>query len=100
MVIERGKSPPTPSQNMVAVAGDDLHVLLWKRMDWLGKENPLEGTIFGAQRCKREDWEKHEGFLPLAHVLEVQSAYGPVGTASHVPRKQDSSPVPSSGWGS
>ena len=52
---------------MVAVAGDDLHVLLWKRMDWLGKENPLEGTIFGAQRCKREDWEKHEGFLPLAH---------------------------------
>ena len=63
---DRGKSP-TPSQKTVSVAGDDLHVLLCKGMDWLGKENPLEGTIFGAQRCKREDWEKHEGFLPLAH---------------------------------
>ena len=67
MVIDRGKSPPTPSQKMVSVAGDDLRVLLGKRMDWLGKENPLEGNIFGPQRRKREDWEKHEGFLPLAH---------------------------------
>ena len=69
MVIDRGKSLPTSSQNIVAVAGNDLHVLLWKRMDWLGKENRLEGTIIGAWRYNREDREKHEGFLPLAHSV-------------------------------
>ena len=36
----RGKSPPTPFQNMVSVAGDDLPVLLQKCMDWLEKQNP------------------------------------------------------------
>lgn len=75
MVIDRGKSPATPFQNMVAGAGVDMLVSLGKRLGLTGEAEPSRST----QNFLPEDVKERVGrnmrvFSPWLPVLGVQRA--------------------------